>query len=350
MPSRVRLTLACGHYDRTQPLISGQIEVEGVDLNILSHLSSPVRHTRMLVNREFDICELSLSQFLMVRDRGLPFIGVPVFPHRRFRHSYIFVRRGANISRPQDLKGRRIGLRHWENTAGLYVRGFLQDDYGVGLGDVEWHTEVEEDLPFTPPAHVSMQVIKEHDTVNDMLLRGELDAVIYPEELPAVVSGDDRIVRLFPNYREMEIDYFRRTRIFPIMHIVAIKEEVLAAHPWLAVEITMAFRKAKEFCARYIADQRKSSLAWFGDYLAQEQEIMGADPWTYDLEENRHTLETLIRYSQEGGLISRKLSVEELVAPTTLESGSFTPTRAWANKFVLAQGGIVRGADAAGTS
>lgn len=305
----LRLSLSCGDYDRTRPLIDKSVQPEGISLDITC-LPSPERHKRMLVNGEFDVCELSLASYFVARQRGMDLRAIPVFPHRRFRHGYIFINKGAGIRQPSDLVGKRVGVRRYQNTASVWVRGILADDYGVSRQSIRWFTEGSEELAVEFPAWLTCTRISSGATLDAMLADGRLDAVIYPEALPSMAHSP-QLGRLFPDYKEVETDYFRRTGIFPPMHTVVIKGEVLDRHPWVAAAIWRAFCQAKAACYEYCSDQRKSSLAWFGHAWEEQQSLLGADPWPYTLDGNRRALETLCRYLAEDGLIARMPNLDD---------------------------------------
>lgn len=302
--STLNLTLSCGDYDRTQPLITGAVKPERIGLKITC-LPSPERHHRMLVNREFDICELSLSSYLIGREQGIPLTALPIIPHRRFRHGYIFINKASGILKPQDLAGKRVGVRRYQNTASVWVRGMLADDYGVNRRSVRWFTEGDEELEVTLPSDLSCTRIAKGSTLDGLLAAGQLDAVIYPEELPSITKSSGQITRLFPDYKRVEMEYFKRTGIFPPMHTVVVKNEILERHPWVAASLWKAFQAAKAACYQYYSDQRRSSLAWFGHAWEEQQAVLGKDAWPHNLEENRKALETLCRYLKEDGLIAK---------------------------------------------
>lgn len=316
---RREITLACGDYDINRGLIDGTVRPEGIDL-VPIVLPSPERHWRMMRGLEFDVCELSLASYLVLRDRrALPFIAIPVFPHRRFRHSYIFVRSAAGIEKPKDLEGRRVGIRTWQNTALLWVRGILEEHYGVDVTTIEWLRQDEEDVPFTLPPQFKMTQLTREQNLNRMLLDGEVDALIHPEIPSAFKQGDPRIRRLFPDAKAEEQRYFRATGLFPLMHTVVIKEDLLARCPWVATAMVKAFRESKELAWRQMEDPRRVSLAWLRDLIEEQREILGRDPWPYDLPSNRAALETMIRYAHRHGMIREAVPPEALFFPPSLE-------------------------------
>lgn len=313
MPNRIPLTLACGDYEIMRALKEGTIAPDGVELTVLTAMDSSTRHWRFLRNREFDVAELSASSYMVARDRGLPFVGLPVFPHRRFRHGFVFVNTGTGIAKPADLVGRRIGVKHYMVTAILWLRGILEHEYGVPHKSVRWVTELDEDLDFTPPPDLSLERLPPEKSVEDMLATGEVDAVLHSDLIKPFVAGDPRVARLFPDHKREEIAYFRKTGIFPIMHVVALKREIVERNPWVAVNLYMAFNAAKAAAMRRLENPRLVPLAWYREAWEEQQAILGADPWEYGLTaQNRKTLETLASYSHEQGLISRRMPLEEL--------------------------------------
>ena len=319
MTRRLHLTLACGDYDITRALVTGEVAPNGIDLTVLTY-PSPERHWRMSRGLEFDVCELSLATYLALHDRGdYAAVAVPAFPHRRFRHGFVFINTSAGIRSPRDLDGRRVGVRTWQTTAGLWARGILQDDHGVDLTTIDWVAQDEEDVPLAETAaRYRMRRAPGGTTVVDMLLGGELDALIYPDPVDAVDRGDPRVARLFPDSKAAEIDHFQRTGLFPLMHTVVIRRPILDEHPWVARNILDAFEISKRRAFEAMRDPRRVSLAWFREALAEQERILGPDPWSYDFEANRVGLETMIRWAHEQGLISRSFPAADLFAPTTL--------------------------------
>jgi 4,5-dihydroxyphthalate decarboxylase len=317
--AKLRLTLACGDYDINRGLIEGVVQAEGIELVPLT-LSSPERHWRMLRGREFDVCELSLGSYLMLRDqRSMPLLAIPVFPHRRFRHSYIFVNTQAGIEGPKDLEGRKVGIRRWQNTAGLWTRGILEEHYGVDCTGIEWYRQDEEDIEFELPAVYKLTQLARGQNLNSMLVEGEVDALIFPEVPSALKRGDPRVRRLFTDSRAEEQRYFRATGLFPLMHTVVIEERILEQYPWVATSLLKAFRASKERAYKLMEDPRRISLAWLQETIEEQREIMGPDPWPYDLPNNRKALEAMIRYAHRQGLISDPMRPEELFFPASLE-------------------------------
>lgn len=316
--SKLRLTLACGSYDLLMPLIEGSVVPAGIDLNVLT-MASPERHGRMLRHEEFDVCELSLVGYLVAWDQGRGFTAIPVFPHRRFRHAYMVKRTDCGVEKPADLNGKRVGLDTLQNSAGLWMRGILQDHYGVDLKSIEWWCQEEEDVPFEPAAWMKVRRVPKEKDLDRMLVAGELEGALYPETLPSIRSRSPRVALLFPNSKEAEIDYYRKSGIFPIMHTVVIKNEILQKHPWAAVNVLRAFQKAKEICYERMKDPRNFALVWVKELMQEQEAIFGSDPWPYTLQQNRKALEAVVRYEYEQGMIKRKPEIEELFSPASLQ-------------------------------
>ena len=317
----LHLTLACGDYDLTRPLIDGEVRPRGIELTVLP-MPSPERHWRMWRHQEFDVCEISLCSLIIAKGRKThPFTAIPVFPHRRFRHSYVFVRADAGIREPKDLEGKRTGLRTWQTTAVHWIRGILQDDYGVDLTTVRFYAQHQEDIPdILPLRRFHVERVPPGRDIEEMLLSGDLDAVFYPETLPAVHRGDPRVRRLWEDAKAEEIRHFRRTGCFPIMHVVVFRDEVLERHPWAAVELLRAFRQAKELAYRRLRDPRRISLAWVEHLLEEQRRVLGPDPWAYDLgPSNRMHLERMIKWAVDFELIPEPLPPEALFFPPALD-------------------------------
>jgi 4,5-dihydroxyphthalate decarboxylase len=330
--AKLHLSLALGDYDRTRPLIDGTVQAEGLDLTVIP-LPTPERMFRMAQFDEFDVCESSSAMFLAARAQGRRWTALPVFPHRRFRHSYVFVRDDAGIATPEDLAGRRVGVAIYMNSAALWVRGILQHEYGVPLESITWVTGADEEIEgWRPPPGIRVERCPAGERLQTLLRSGGIDAQIFPDVLEAFREGSGRVRRLFPNYKEVEQDYFRRTGMFPIMHVMIVRDEILERDPWVATSLVKAFQQAKDACYRYIRDQRKSSLAWYGALWEEERTLLGADPWPYTFAENRATLETMLQYAHEQGLIPDRWAPESLFAPSTLRYDPNAEKTIWADR------------------
>ena len=317
MSTKLHLTRATGDYESVRALKEGTVKPDGIELTVLTDMTSDVRHWRMLRNREFDLAELSMSNYLMAKYTGLPFVAIPVFLHRRFRHGFIFLNASKGIKKPSDLIGKKIGLRNFQATANLWIRGILEHEHGLPHRSINWFKQDEEEVEWVPPRDLNIQRIAPGKSVEKMLVEGELDGLVHPEIIQPILDKDKRVVRLFPNYRELELDYFKRTGIFPIMHTTAIKQEVVDKHPWVAINLMRAFEASKKAAYKRMENPRIVPLAWFRCFLEEQEDILGKDPWPYGLGEiNRKTLGTLMQYSQEQGLLGRKMTLEELFINT----------------------------------
>lgn len=319
----MQLSLACGPYDRTFPLVDGRVKVEGVDLTALA---LPVEEVffRTATYHEFDASELSFSSYLLTLERGAPFIAIPVFPSRAFRHNGIYVNADAGITRPEDLVGRTVGIPEYQVTAAVWIRGILAEYHGVAPESVKYRTgglyapgRVEK-VPINPPG-VEIAPISPTETLGRLLAAGEIDAIYTPRVPPEFSAGDPKVRRLYADPRSVETDYFRRTGIFPIMHTIVIRRDVYEQNRWLARSLVKAFSTAKDIATSALLETAASAVALPFAYQDAEElvALMGRDYWPYGIEPNRHTLETLVRYSHEQGLISRRFDIEELFAPET---------------------------------
>jgi len=277
---------------------------------------------RQLHHLEFDASELSFSSYTISRSRGqLPLLAIPIFPSRYFRHSCIFVN-PDRIKKPEDMKGKRIGVPEYQMTAAVWIRGMLADDYGVQPQEVQWFSGGvmqpgrEEKLPLKLAADTSLTPVKER-SLNDMLLSGDLDGYIGARVPGAYDEG--KLARLFPDYEAAEADYFQRTKVFPIMHVLAIKEAILDRNPWVAMSLYKAFREAKDRCLEEMGDSSalQYSLPWMWPGLERARKVMGDDIWPYGLDSSRPTLEKFVEYMDAQGLSERQMTVEELFAPST---------------------------------
>jgi 4,5-dihydroxyphthalate decarboxylase len=319
----LKLTLACWDSDRTRALIDRSVEPEGIDLDI-KVLRPRETFRRMLDDQEFHASELSLASYTALVGRGnCPFIAVPVALSKIFRHSCIYVRKGAGIGKPEDLKGKRVGTSQYSSTALVFMRGMMQHDYGVKSSDIHWHmgplnTFAEKRLiPLDLPDDIRLDFLRPGETLEAMFEEGRLDALfsIYIPKL--FLEGSPTIARLFPNFRQVEEDYYRRTGIFPIMHTVVLRKDVHREHPWVAKSLYDAFRKAKELALEslYDTDALKVALPFLLEHVEEARRVFGEDFWAYGLEANRATLAAIGRYVFEQGLSPRIVEADELFAP-----------------------------------
>ena len=318
--SNLSLKIAFWNYDRTRALIDGQVCPEGIDLDI--HVLRPrIIFPRMLDHQEFDISELSLASFAALKSRGnCPFIGIPVPVSRFFRHSCIYVRTDSGIKEPQDLKGKRVGTTQYGSTAATYIKGMLQDDYGVHASNMDWFmggltTPTQPPLiPLDLPPSIQIEFLPEGQTLEQMLMNGELDA-LFSIYLPEIfLQGSPHIKRLFPDFKVVEQDYYLRTGIFPIMHTIVVREDIYQSHPWVAQSIYKAFCEAKDLATGsfYDTDALHLTLPWLIDYVEENWRVFGKDYWPYGLESNRPAIDAAGRYVFEQGLAPHAVSADEL--------------------------------------
>ena len=313
MSAKLHLTLACGDYEIIRALKEGSVEPDGIELNIVTDMDSTTRHWRFLRNQDFDVAEVSCSSYVAAKDRGFPFEAIPVFLHRRFRHGFVFINTTKGIRKPTDLIGKKVGLKQYQSSAILWLRGLLEHEYGVPFKSIEWFTELDESIDFTPPAGLKLSKIAHNQSVETMLAEGELDALIHPDLIQPLIDKDPRVGRLFPNYKEEEVAFYRRTGIFPIMHVMGLRREFVEKYPWAPINLYHAFNKAKAVAMKRMENPRIVPLAWYREAWEEQEEIMGPDPWEYGLtESNEKQLEMLIRFSHEQGLISRPLPLDEV--------------------------------------
>jgi 4,5-dihydroxyphthalate decarboxylase len=317
----LNLSLACGPYDRVRPLADGSVRIEGVDLNFLPIWPPHEIFWRMLRNAEFDSSELSLCNYMMCLDQGDDrFVGIPVFPSRIFRHSYVWVNVDAGIDQPKDLVGKRIGCPEYAMTALLYVRGLLKHDYGVLPEQLTWVRAIPERVQLTLADDIHVEEVAAGKNIEDMLEQGEIDAYASPSPPAGFLSGSPRIRRLFPDPASLEADYYRRTGIFPIMHLIAIRRDVYERNRWLARSLTKAFQNAKDHAYEQMAGHLSSmvSLPWATLDLERARQVFNGDPYPYGVKENRASLEAAALFSYEQGLTKRLLAIEDLFVPECL--------------------------------
>ena len=321
-----KLTLALSHYDRHVPLFDGSVRIEGADLQVLEvGQSHPLkhgqdRHERMLQKGEFDICELSLSSYLIAKSRSMPFTAIPVFPRRLFSLSQMWVNADAGINSPQELIGKKVGLSTFQTTLSVLAKGDLQSEYNVPWREIEWYISKDEAVPIKPIEGVKMQLLSAGQKIGAMLEKGEIDALMVPHPPQEALRGGAAIRRLFADPKGEEARYFRKNGFYPIMHVVAFKDDVLAKDPWLAASVTEAFDKAKKSCIEYYDDPNWSRFVWGRHLFEEERTVFGDDPWPHGIRKNRANLERFIGYSLDQGLVEKKLEVEELFAANSFSS------------------------------
>ena len=314
-------------YDRTLPLISGEVQPEGIELDYVVDLPNPI-FRRMFATDEFDASELSSSNFIIERARGdRRFVALPIFPSRCFRHNGIYVNVNAGIERPEDLRGKRMGIPEYFQTANFWIRAFLQHDYGVEPSSIQWrYGGVEtpywaERLEHPTPPGIDLQRIPADRSLVQMLEAGELDALALTHSPKLFVDASPKIRRLFPDYRPVEEDYFRRTGFFPIMHTVVIRRDVYEANRWVATSLLRAFQEAKEVGRRRMRNMDVLAVSdpWWETELEAVDSVFGGDAFPYGFAANASILEAMTQFSSEQGLSQRKLDPAELFAPETLD-------------------------------
>ena len=318
------LTFACGLYDRMQALATGEIKPDGIDLNFLAIDNPREIFDRMSGRLEFDACEMSSSEFVSrFAANKLPFVALPVFASRVFRHGFIVVNRRF-VTAPQELAGKRIGVPLYTQTAAIFIRGLMQHDLGVDLSGIEWVQGAIDDpgsygrpavLPLVKPVNITANASGK--SLSDLLAAGEIHAII-GSNLPRALNRHPDVVRLFPDFRAREKDYYRRTRIFPIMHLVVIRNDIYERHPFVATSLYNAFCAAKDRARekmRYPGTLRYM-LPWLADDVEEIDAVFGGDCWPYGVEPNRPTLEALVTYMAEQGLIPQPVPIEKLFVPS----------------------------------
>jgi len=322
--SLLPLTMAAVNYDRFRALQERIVEPEGIDLEILPMEVEEI-FWRQAKYAEFDVSEMSLSTYVLNFGRdSFPYIGLPVFPSRYFRHQTMFVRSDSGIGSPGELRGRRVGVPEYQITAGVWQRGILADEFGVQPEEIEWfsggveQTGRVEKSRVSLPEGVRIHPIGPDQTLSQLLIDGELDALL-TAHVPQAFYESERMIRLFPDYKAVEKDYFQRTGIFPIMHIVVVRKTVLEANPWIARSLLKAFDASLAIARQDLMyrSSLKVMLPWLADHVDETVAALGEDFWTYGIEPNRHVLETFLRYSHEQGLAAKPYTPEEIFAPST---------------------------------
>jgi 4,5-dihydroxyphthalate decarboxylase len=325
--SKLRITVACAAYDRTWPLLGGQVPIEGCEANFFP-IDPSEAFRRAYSTQDFDVTELSCSSHILTTARGdAPYIAVPAFVSRVFRHSAFYIRTDRGIRSAADLRGRRVGVTEYQMTAGLWARGLLSDEYEVPSSEIQWRSGgmdapgLTERTPIRLPSEIDLQPIAAGKTLSGMLETGELDALIAARAPRCFVQGAAHVDRLFPDFRAAEEDYYRRTRLFPIMHLVGIRRSLVEANPWLAASVMKAFHQAKAIALREIEDVgiSRASLPWLQADVARAKAIMGPDIWPYGYKANQREIEAMLRWSKAQGLSHRLVSAQELFASGSLE-------------------------------
>jgi len=317
--ARRTLTVGCRDYDHTRALANGRVVTDGVELKFVN-LSPPSQiFLRMLRDEEFDVSEMSLSNYLIAVGKGdRRFVAIPVFPSRVFRHSYIWINTRSGIDKPEDLKGKKVGIADYSMTALLFVRGFLQHEHGVHPADIHWFRRRSEHVPIDIPAGIRIENIPAEETLDSLLEQGKLDALAVTSPPRAFLQGSPDVRRLFPDARGVEADYYRQTKIFPIMHMMVIRRAIYEQDPALAARLTQGFEAAKRAALDDYAEGL-STLPWANLDLEYARQVLGDDCYPYGIDKNLPTLEAATLYSHEQGLTARRFTVGDLFAPETLD-------------------------------
>lgn len=324
---KLDLSVATGDYDRVRPLIDGTVSIDGV-APVFMALDPEEIFFRAFRHAEFDIAELSLSSFTVRAARGdNPYVGVPVFPSRAFRHSGVYIRTDRGIRTPADLEGRKVGLAEYQLTANVWIRAFLEDDFQVEPASIHWvRGGIEqpgrpEKIPITLPRGVNVTEAPAGRSLSELLLAGEIDALIGPRTPSVMTAANPQIGWLFPDPRSAAVENYRRTRNFPIMHLIGVRRTLVERHPWLPAAVLKAFEQAKAVAFAKLADTSASKvmLPFVDQQLQEAQDLMGRDFWPYGVSPNRQCLEYFLQQHHKQGISNRLVTIAELFHPATYE-------------------------------
>jgi 4,5-dihydroxyphthalate decarboxylase len=323
MAEDLALTMACGPYDRMKALAEGQVKPAGIDLRYVAIQSPPEIFARMIKTHSFDISEMSSVHYLVMRNqKNFPYVALPVFPSRLFRHGYIFVNKNAGITKPKDLEGKRVGIQEYRMSAALWIRGMLRDEYGVNCDTFDWFEggvdvprPPDETMDLRPINDVSLQIIPSDKHLSGMLAAGEIDAYIGSRKPSSVRTSPD-VGRLFPNYRELERAYWRKTGIFPIMHTLVMREELYQENPWVAQSMFDALKASKQVALDRMHDEDAApyTLPFYDAAIGEIDEQFDGDPWAYGVDANRKTLDAAGRYLFEQSFVPAPIVIDEFFA------------------------------------
>jgi 4,5-dihydroxyphthalate decarboxylase len=325
--SKLELSIATADYDRVRPLVDGTVAIDGVR-PVFMMLDPEEIFFRAFRHAEFDIAELSLSSFTLRTARGdNPYVGVPAFPSRAFRHSGIYIRTDRGIHIPADLSGRRVGLAEYQLTANVWIRAFLEDDFAVKAASIQWvRGGIEEPgrpekIPVTLPDSINLEEAPAGRSLSDLLLAGEIDALIGPRTPSAMAVPGSKVSWLFPDPRSAAIENYRRTKNFPIMHLIGVREALAERHPWLPAAVLKAFERAKSvaFARLHDTSASKVMLPFLDQQLREAQDLMGQDFWPYGVGPNRACLDYFLQQHHKQGLSPRLVAVSELFRPGTFD-------------------------------
>ncbi len=313
----VTLKVAMADYDRIRPLIDGRVRAEGLALDITT---DDIREFCVRpVYEEFDVAEMSMSWYVAARARGEPCVALPIFPLRMAVLGYLYCHADAPFTHPSELKGKRIASPAFRYTVNLWLRGMLKEHYGLAPEDMAWVTNEEEVNSYVVPPHIDLTIVPDKGP-GQLLIDGEVDAIMSPEPPDEFAAGDPRIRRLFPDARAEQVAYFRKTGIYPITHTVVMHQRLAAEKPWIAERLVVAFREAQRLCDEYyFASPKRLSLPGAAFIVEEERRDYGPEPWSHGVAGNSHTVETFVRYAREQGYLDGDLPIEDFFAPTTYE-------------------------------
>ncbi len=321
--NEVDITLACGPYDRTEAIRNGVVRAEGLDIRYIAVQSPPELFQRAVKKQSFDVAEMSMSLYVQLRTRGeLPYVALPVFPSRMFRHGYIFINTAAGITAPKDLEGKRVGVQEFHQTAGVWIRGLLADEYDVDLDRIRWYEggvnapRTPDVLDLRPSGDLNISFVGDHVSLNELLQRGDVDAY-FGARKPAAIGRSTAVARLLPDYRRVEREYYERTGIHPMMHTLVVREDLLERYPWVAESLFKAFTQAKGWCLEQMrfSGTSRYTLPWLHADLEEVDDVFGGDPWPYGLEPNRTALEAFVSYLVDQRFLRSAVPLDDLFVP-----------------------------------
>ena len=315
--AKLKVTIACDSYDYLQPLKDGRVTPEGIDLNLVT-VESGIRHQRMYRYGEYDACEFSMSSYLVARSQDIDwFQAIPYFTRRMFGHKFCFVPTGSDIKAPEDLKGQRIGIRSYENTLALMVKGMFMEDYNLPVDSVTWVCTNKELVGSKPGANIKIEHVDGGVGLEELLLAGEVAAEVEPDLPHGWLEGAQQVDRLFRDFLSAERAYYQKTHVFPIMHPVVVKKDILDQHPWVATSLFEAFNESFQMHGEFMQQPHRLSFAFARSYLEEERQFFGRDPYIQGLALNRRDLEAMINYADKQGMLARPLTPEELFTENT---------------------------------
>jgi 4,5-dihydroxyphthalate decarboxylase len=316
MSEKPILSLAAGYHLRAKALCDGRVRLQNFELRAIAYENDGLGHDEFMAGK-FDAGEFSLAMYLALKSRGAPFTAIPVFPNRKFRQSYIFVPEASALKDARDLKGKKVGIPSWLNTAGLWARGILGDDYGIKPADIQWVMPRPNKVDVRLPAGTRLDVVASNETLTARMLKGEFDAIIVPD-----FPEEPGWRRLFADSKAVEQDFFRRTGIFPTSHAITFHAAYLAQHPGAAQEMFDACVTAKNLALRDDADATYSNFVWNRQVWEEQRAVMGADPWKFGIGANEKVLNTILRYAGEQGLLAKNITLADLFIAVDESRGS----------------------------